>query len=135
MNQSRTVLEAKRYGVHSCTHRATLSQVAEAMVNREISTMIVVDDEGYLSGIITRTDVLRAYLAHDDWASQPVQAYMSNEVVTVDPQTLLHDVARMLLEHHIRRVVVAQPEGTRLRPLAVFSAGDLLYHIRQEATG
>ncbi len=61
-----SALQAKRYGIYSCRSADALSEAAAQMTARNISTLIVVDAEGYLGGIITRTDLVRACYEHDD---------------------------------------------------------------------
>ena len=36
--------------------------------------LVVIDHDGYLAGIITRSDVVRGYLANDDWQSAASRA-------------------------------------------------------------
>ena len=54
---------------------------------------------------------------------------MNPNVVTVDLDTTLSEVSATLLSHHIHRVVVVRHEGNKLRPVAVVSAADLVYHM------
>ncbi len=132
MKQGRTVLEAKRFGCHSCTSDAPLIDVVTAMVEHDISCLVVTDPNGYLAGIITRADVLRGYLASDEWQNAPVGDYMTRDVVTVKPQDLLATVVNLLLDHHIHRVVVVRDENGKPKPLAVVSDTDLIYHMVKE---
>lgn len=129
MKHNRTVQEAKRLEIYACAPDCPLRDAAEQMVRREISALVVMDADQDLKGIITRTDLLRAHLDHDDWEKRPVSAHMTTDVVTATPRTLLKDVAQELLERHIHRVVVVQAEHGRRRPVAVVSASDLLYHM------
>ena len=129
MKQGRTVLEAKRFGCQSCTSDTPLLDAVTKMVEHDISCLVVTGPEGYLTGIITRSDVLRGYMASDEWQRLPVGDYMTREVVTVTPQDLLSTVANLLLDHHIHRVVVVRDENGRPKPLAVVSDTDLIYHM------
>lgn len=133
MKKGLTVVQAKRFEVISCVRRETLGDAVRRMVEDEVSALVVVDDEGCLAGIITRTDVLRAYIALDDWQAHPVEEYMVREVVTVDPEARLLDVAELLLRRSIHRVVVVRKEEGRLRPVSVVSSADLLYHMAKDA--
>jgi CBS domain-containing protein len=131
--QDLTVLQAKRYGVFSCHTRTTLLDAAQRMTDEDISALVVTDSEGYLVGIITRTDLVRAHQARADWASQTVEAYTSRPVVTVMPQHKLAQVAELLIEKQIHRVVVVQEENGRQRPVGVVSSADLVYHMAKES--
>ncbi len=128
----RTVLEAKRLGVYSCYPETTLQDATCRMVARDVSALVVVDRRGYLRGIISRTDLLRAYKNGDDWMTQPVSAVMSADVVTVSPEATLDMVADLLLQDHIHRVVVVEREPDGIVPIAVISDSDFVYHMSKE---
>ncbi len=132
MKQSRTVLEAKRFGCYTCYPDTSLADAVHRMVDEDISCVVVVDHDGYLAGIITRNDVLRGYLENDDWRNAPVARYMTQDVITALPENQLHDVANLLQEHHIHRVVVVREEQGRQKPVAVVSEADLVYHLMKE---
>jgi signal-transduction protein with cAMP-binding, CBS, and nucleotidyltransferase domain len=127
-----TVLQAKRYGTFSCHNHTKLLDAARRMAEEDISALVVTDDNGYLAGIITRTDLVRAHQARADWATQTVEACMSQPVVTVTPQHKLSHVAKLLIEKRIHRVVVVQDENGKQRPLGVVSSADLVYHMAKE---
>jgi CBS domain-containing protein len=129
----RTVLEAKRLGCYCCKADAPLLDAARKMVQEDISALGVRDEADYLVGIITRTDLLKAHLAYKDWTKQPVEKFMSTDLVTVTPETTLREVARLMVEHHIHRVVAVQEEAGKLRPISVISDSDLVYHLVREA--
>jgi CBS domain-containing protein len=124
-----TVMQAKRLGVYSCTSDTPLLDAARQMSEEDVSALVVIDAQGYLAGIITRIDLLRAHAAHANWSKYRVGDYMNPNVITVDSNTTLTRVADTLLSHHIHRVVVVRPEGNKQRPMAVISAADLLYHM------
>ena len=132
MKQGRTVLEAKRFGCHTCFPDTPLVEAVTKMVDHDISCLVVTDSDGYLAGIITRNDVLRGYLASDEWQRLPVGDYMTRDVIAVAPEDLLRDVANLLLDHHIHRVVVVREESGKPKPVAVVSATDLIYHMMKE---
>ncbi len=128
-----TVQEAKRFGVYACRTTDTLRVAARRMIEEDISSLVVVDEQGYLQGILTRTDLLRARCSCDDWADYPVGEWMSEQVVTVRPKDHLSVVATILLDKHIHRVVaVKEDEEGRKRPLAVISDADVVYHMTNE---
>jgi DeoR family transcriptional regulator, catabolite repression regulator len=124
--KSRTVLQAKRLGIVSCRESDLLEAIAERMADDDISALVVTTPQGYLLGIISRSDLLRAYVEAPDWRTEPVGRFMTREVVWVTPDTLLSEAARLLLGRHIHRVVVVRHEEDGLRPIAVVSDSDLV---------
>lgn len=127
-----SVLKAKRFGIFSCSSQDTLKAAARTMTGRNISALVVVDDDGYLEGIITRTDLVRACYHRPDWAEALVRDYMNTHVVTVDLNAQLGAVMEILIDNHIHRVVAVQHEQGKLRPVAVLSAADILYHMAKD---
>ena len=132
MKQGRTVLEAKRFGCHACYPDTPLGEVVQRLVENDISCLVVTDHDGNLTGIITRNDVLRDYLDNADWKQACAGDYMTESVITVQPNDLLHDVANLLVENHIHRVVVVREDDGKQKPIAVVSSADLIYHLMKD---
>lgn len=126
MKEGRTILEAKSYGVYSCYNQTPLGEAARKMVSEDISSVVIMDMDGYLTGILTRTDLVRAYLENENWDELPAEEYMSSSVVTVSPKATLMEVATLLQNHHIHRVVVVREDNGKFRAVAVVSDSDLL---------
>lgn len=129
MKKGRTVLQAKRYGIHSCTANTSLLVAIRTMVEEEVGSLVVTDQQGYLLGLITRTDILGVHLALENWASQAVKDHMQTDVPVVMPQTLLLDAAQQVIASNGRQVVVVLEEAGKLRPVAMLTDGDLAYHL------
>lgn len=136
MSLHQTVVQAKRFDIYNCSETQTLRQAAHQMNVEGISALVVTDAGGFLVGLISQVDLLRARLESEEWENLPVNAYMTRRVISVSPQSTLLEVAKILLENQIHRVVVAREEngeaGGRLRPLSVISATDLVYHMLRE---
>lgn len=130
-----TVLQAKRYGVFTCLASDTLGSVAIQMFQRDVSALVVVDASGFLDGIITRTDLVRAVALGAQWRDQLVSAAMTVDVVTIGLHEKLGAVLDLLLQAHIHRVVAVEYAENRARPVAVLSAADIIFHMAQEALG
>lgn len=131
----------------------TIRQLARLFEENDISGCPVVNQEGKVVGVVSKTDLIRrcsegtrdippAYLfeivceqggedgAEDDGADPPipeplvcVQDFMTESAVTVRPQTPVHEVAALMAERHIHRVIVVDEEQF---PLGVITALDVL---------
>jgi CBS domain-containing protein len=130
--QQLTVLDAKRFGVFACHGNTTLQDAAQRMVEEDVSALVVLDDDGYLEGILTHTDLVRAATMAASWRTEPVSAFMSRDVVTATAGESLAVVARQLLDHCIHRLVVVREENERQRPIAVIASSDIVYHLVRE---
>ncbi len=127
-----SVMQAKRFGVWTIARDASLQAVADEMVDRNISGLVVVDENGYLEGLITRTDLVRAAHERRDWMYLTANDYMVRNVVTVRLEDKFERVMDLLIEHHVHRVIAVEPENGKLRPIAVLSAADVVYHMAKE---
>lgn len=126
-----SVTQAKRFGVWTIAPDVSLREVTRQMVDHNISALVVVDEEGYLEGVITRTDLVRAAYDRDDWMELSVSDYMKRNVVTVGLDDSLERVMGLMIDNHIHRVVAVELENGKLRPVAVLSAADVVYHMAQ----
>ena len=126
MIERRTVAQAKRLGIVSCRGSDRLAQIATRMADDDISALVVVDHDGLLAGIISRVDLLRACVESRDWRQEPVERYMTREVITVAPDSYLDEVLEILLTRQIHRVVVVREENGGQRPIAIISDSDLV---------
>ncbi|HRX04548.1 MAG: CBS domain-containing protein [Anaerolineae bacterium] len=125
--KDRTVLQAKRLGIVSCQRQDALGGIAQRMADDDISALVVVNPADDLAGIISRSDLLRAYMEDPEgWRALPVEAYMTRDVVTVAPTDRLLDAAKLMLGNHIHRVVVVRESDAGMIPIAVISDSDLV---------
>ncbi|OGO34217.1 MAG: hypothetical protein A2W35_03615 [Chloroflexi bacterium RBG_16_57_11] len=132
MSLDQTALEAKRYGIFASGRRTSLAEATQRMVEEDVSALVVTDEDGYLAGILSRIDVIRAALLHVDWGERQVEEFMNHEVVTVPMHATLRDVGEILLDHRIHRVVMVREEAGKKQPLSIISAADLVYHLAKD---
>ncbi|RME55946.1 MAG: CBS domain-containing protein [Caldilineae bacterium] len=126
------VVQAKRFGVYTCTPDDSLASAVQTMFDRDVSALVVVDADGFLEGIITRTDMIRACKESEDWPARPVADFMTRDVVTVPLTATLGQVIDLLLQEHIHRVVAVEEKAGRFVPVSVLSAADVVYHMARK---
>ncbi len=104
-----------------------ISEVAELMEQYRISGLPVVDDDNQLLGVVTEYDLLTSIGTTS--MCGVVAEFMSTEVVTVDQDTGLIELAELLLSTRVRRVPVTR-DG---KLLGVISRRDIIFagNIRQ----
>ena len=91
----------------------SLRSAAERMWRQQTGSLIVVD-EGYLLGIITERDVLRAVALGADPDKATVDDAMTSEVFTVAPDMPLREAAREMATRWIRHLPVVDRGGELL---------------------
>ncbi len=107
----------------------TLIEAARVMRDREIGDVVVVDNDRLVGVVTDRDIVVRAVadgLAPD---STTLGAIVSKELVTVRPEDTTLDVARLMRDRAVRRVLVSDDQGL----VGIVSIGDLAVDLDPES--
>lgn len=82
----------------------------------DVGTLYAVDPDGYLAGVVSRKDLLRASLGNKNLQELPVSVIMTRmpNITTVNPEETLLEAAKKMISNHIDSLpVVKQIEGQR----------------------
>jgi len=101
--------------------KVPISNIARTMIEKNISSVIIVDNEGKLDGIVTKTDVTAWYSAIR--GAYKVQEFMTAKPVTVKPSQSIFLVASLMAEHAISRVVVVADKENK--PAGIITEADM----------
>lgn len=125
--QNKTVADVMHHGAVTCALDMPIPQVARLMTRQDISAMPVVDAEGFLVGIITRTDLV-TLRAHDDyWREMLAEHVMMHEVHTVTPDETVAEASRRLSDRKIHRLIVVElDDARRAKPVGVIAQSDIV---------
>jgi CBS domain-containing protein len=87
----------------------TLQAAAQAMKEGKISSVLVTED-GYLIGILTERDMVKAVAEGIDTENVHVRDYMTPTPVAVNPETSVEEGVQIMLEHGFRHLPVVDGE-------------------------
>ena len=112
---------------------ATVRDVAKILLEKRISAVPVVDNVGKVIGIVTESDLMHRAEAGTErpyswWAhflagdatmaadyikshATRIEDVMTTDVVTANPETLLHEIAMLFEERQIKRVPIVNNDG------------------------
>ena len=116
---------------------ALASDAAGLMEENRVRRIIVVDQDGYICGIVTDADVLEAATAQrarspydpafdEEWLA--VRDVMTAEVYTIAPDAPIGQLVERFMETKISGVPVVQPAGPRggrLLPIGIVTETDI----------
>ena len=91
-----------------------VEEAATAMLERDIGSVVVADDDGRLEGVLTTTDFVRIVAERKPKDETPVSKYMTTDVVTTTAQTSIRDVADEMVEHGFHHMPVVDDEGVAI---------------------
>ncbi|MEA1051531.1 PAS domain S-box protein [Lamprobacter modestohalophilus] len=90
----------------------SLQDVVKRMDQGHVSASLVTR-EARPVGILTQRDLLKLLGAEADWQA-PVSSFMSAPLRTLDEETTIAEALTFCRHHHIKRVVVVDPDGQLL---------------------
>ncbi len=100
----------------------TVREAAETMRANDIGDVVIVDDDGKLSGILTDRDiVVRVVAEARDPRTTRIGDIASRELTAVSPDDPVERAVQLMREHAIRRL----PAVERNKVVGIVSIGDL----------
>lgn len=123
------VLAGKTNEVVSIGVHATVFEAIAKMEERNVGSIIVLDDFGRLAGIFTERDYLRRIVLQNRTSKTTlIQEVMSGNVITAAASFPVEKCMDLMTEERIRHVPVIE-DG---RILGIVSIGDLVKHLCME---
>ncbi|HEY7023588.1 MAG TPA: CBS domain-containing protein [Candidatus Limnocylindrales bacterium] len=114
---------------------ATVYDAVRLLEENDISGMPVIDREGFLVGVISQTDIVRARAVDHLWERWPglrVRHLMHSPAMTADAGMSLEDAAQAMERAHIHRLIVVDDD--QLTPVGVISTTDLVRALAHRPT-
>jgi signal-transduction protein with cAMP-binding, CBS, and nucleotidyltransferase domain len=102
-----TILDKKGSDVHSISPENSLKQMADEMLAKKIGSLLVIDKDGALAGIISERDFLTIVGKYTkNWEDISVSDVMTKKVITATSEDVIEQVMSVMTEHHIRHIPV-----------------------------
>jgi len=114
--------------VVTCRPTTLVEDAAQQLLEKDIGSLVVVDEDGHLAGILTTTDFVEIVSKSEPKAETTVERYMSTDVSTATAQESIQDAADRMLDlsvHHMP--VVDEDEGV----IGMLSTSDLAGYLSQ----
>jgi len=124
----KSVADLMHDGVVSCPLDTPMPEVARQMTQADISAIVVVDHEGCLAGVISRTDLAVLYGYDEMWPHLQAGQAMTGKVHTVSATTPATEAARQIHQYKVSRLIVTEPvvNSEKERPIGVLSITDIV---------
>ena len=103
---------------------------ARKMLDRNVSSLVVVDNDGQTIGIITERDIARGVCTHDVLSREfKVQHLMTSPLSTIDPDSYMETAANLMLQNKIRHVLVKVGD----KPVGIITATNFIDYSTEQA--
>ncbi|WP_248910004.1 CBS domain-containing protein [Halocatena marina] len=108
-----------------------VEEAAQKMLSSDVGSVLVVDGDNQLEGILTTTDFVKVVAERRPKDETPVDTYMSTDVITATVQDSIRDAADVMLEHGFHHLpVVDDTEGV----IGMLSSTDLASYLSHVQT-
>ncbi|SDZ35163.1 CBS domain-containing protein [Proteiniborus ethanoligenes] len=107
--------------VQTVSESCTMKEAAEHMKSLDVGSLPVCNNSNKLVGVVTDRDMVIRGLTSEINSSTPVRQVMSSNPVFVSPDTGVHEAARLMAKHQIRRLPVVENNEI----VGIVSIGDL----------
>lgn len=128
-----SVAEWMSRSVTALSSERTLGEAIQEARETHLRAMPVVDGEGLMVGICSRSDLYRAVRTSKP-LDTPVSELMSRPVITVPEDATLDEAVRAAVEHNVKRLVVVSSRNSG-RPTGMFTPFDVLASAARRAEG
>lgn len=102
---------------------ALIDEVANIMNKNNIGSVMIVDEDGKLEGIVTERDMIFAIAEKKVGKNLPVWAIMTENPITVTPGTPIIEAIKIMKKANIRHLPVVNKEN---KPLGMLSLRDII---------
>jgi CBS domain-containing protein len=118
-------------GVISVTPDTLVEEAAQTLIDKEIGSLVVVNEDNHLQGILTSTDFVHIVAKSKPKAQTTVERYMTDEVVTVEAQDPIRDAADKMITYNIHHLPVVDDEEGVIGMLSTTDLTAYLSYVEQ----
>ena len=125
------ILRTKGNAIHSGTPDMTVGRAANEMTGRKIGSLLVLDDNAGLAGILSERDIVRGIATFGpECLDGPVSQLMTRGVTTIGPGATIAQAMEIMTQGRFRHLPVID-DG---RLAGMISIGDVVKYRLAEAT-
>ncbi|TKX74406.1 CBS domain-containing protein [Halorubrum sp. GN11_10-6_MGM] len=111
--------------LHTVTPDTLVEDAAAVLLDNDVSSALVVDDDGDLLGILTSTDFVDIVAKSRPKAETTVERYMTADPITASAQDDVAAVAATMLEHGFHHVPVVDGKT----PIGIITTSDFAAYV------
>jgi CBS domain-containing protein len=115
-------------GVFTCPMDTLLVDLAKVLVENGFEGSVVLDNEGHAVGVVTQTEIVKAY-SQGDYQDKTVEEIMNPNVPQVPPDIPLSVAAQIMQDHGVRILYMMHHAGGIEYPAAMLTYKHFLRHL------
>jgi len=107
---------------------ASIYDAALLMKERDVGTVIVIDDGNHIKGMVTDRNVALSVTEFKNLRKAPVSDIMSRKVITIKSSDDIADALKVMKEHNVRRL----PVKANGKLAGILSSADVAIELKEE---
>jgi CBS domain-containing protein len=120
-----TVRDIMRKKLETIEEMASVQEAAKKMKDKNVSSLLVVDEKGIPQGLLTERDLVRKICIDDVHTSTVTnKEIMSSPIITIDSQSLPSIAADMMLQNNVRHLLVVDDKYDVKKPIGIITPLD-----------
>ena len=126
-----TVSDLKRKKIETIKESASVQEAANKMKEKNVSSLIVVDKNDRLLGLITERDLVRKVCIRDIYTSKVInKEIMSSPLITVKSKSLSSEAVDIMLQNNVRHLLVIDDKSSEdvNKPIGMITPLDFTRH-------
>lgn len=119
------ILKVKGRSVTTARQGETVQEIANRLSQRKIGAIVIIGDNGVVSGIISERDLIRVIAQHGPNAlMMPVSEVMTRDVISCCETTPVDEIMELMTTRRFRHVPVVEDGAL----IGIISIGDVVKH-------
>ena len=120
-----TVRDIMRKKLETIEEMASVQDAAKKMKDKNVSSLVVVDEKGKPQGLLTERDLVRKICIDDIHTSTVTnKEIMSSPLITIDSKSSPSIAADMMLQNNVRHLLVVDDKYDVNKPIGIITPLD-----------
>jgi len=104
-------------------------EAAKKMLDKNVSSLVVVDEDGQSIGIVTERDITRGVCIHDVPSKEfRIHHLMTLPLSTIEPNLPVEMAANLMIQNKVRHLIVKEGDKT----LGILSATNFIDYLNEQ---
>jgi CBS domain-containing protein len=123
-----TINSIMRKQLETIEGTASVQQAARKMKDKNVSSLVVVDENGKPQGLVSERDLVRKVCTIDvSISTVKNKEIMSSPLITISSRSSPSEAADMMLQHNVRHLLVVD-NGNVDKPIGIITPLDFTRH-------
>ncbi|MFL6392298.1 MAG: cyclic nucleotide-binding/CBS domain-containing protein [Nitrososphaeraceae archaeon] len=123
-----TINSVMRKQLETIEGTASVQQAAKKMKDKNVSSLVVVDESGLPQGLVSERDLVRKVCTTDlSISTVKNKEVMSSPLITISSRSSPSEAADMMLQHNVRHLLVVDNDNVN-KPIGIITPLDFTRH-------